>query len=579
MFPWIIQFVLPLGIANLALPFLISYSKRKSILDFPDPAFRNEDGRAQKSHVEPVPRLGGVVLVLAFLGALPFVELNSSIFKLVAGGLAMFMLGFIDDLKALPAATKLIAQLLIAFILVYSANLSLSRFSFAGIELAIGHYVGLALSSILIVGVLNSINMIDGLDGLAAGISLIGISLLSYSYFLESRETWILLTLTVSIFGSVVGFLKFNTFPARIFMGDGGSHWLGFLCGVLLIIAVGGFRPDSAGGFRIVFEHQTDLLTGITCLALPIGDTIALAIYRLKSGGHPFRADNSHMHHILRSNGYSQRRSVVALYTIALAIGFLGLMPVIYPAYWDYWLSFTLLIAFCSYLYLKKEAPIFRKGFRGKVSARVLSALLSVSKDRINPNLYRYWLISNRIAIYILLLSAPFFSSPSNLGLGKFQVLAFVVLSFTALVKVKKRDFTASLLISLSIAVALLSLNQYPLSIAINGTEYSVQGIYNAYFVGLGLSVVGFFLYDASLKGFRFSSTDFLLIVLPLMLVLVPEPYNSQYYISVTSLRAAVFFLALRTVFFGSARALKNIRLVTLLSLLHLIGKQFLNIA
>ncbi len=263
------------------------------------------------THKKPVSRLGGVALVLAFAlvglvalllfpQAAPEARLHWVIY---AASLAMFGLGLWDDLKPLGARKKLLGQVLIAGL---ACALGLRVGTVSGIFG--GSYdldwLGPALSVVWLVALTNLINLIDGIDGLAGGIALMLMGLLVYV-----GHSWQLafpLLCAAGMVGALAGFLRFNFPPAKIYMGDGGAYFLGFLIGALSLI-------NSHKG-----SVMAALLAPLFALALPVLD-VTLAILRRGLKGLPlFRADRSHLHHKLLSSGFTRTRAVLVLYGISV---------------------------------------------------------------------------------------------------------------------------------------------------------------------------------------------------------------------------------------------------------------------
>jgi UDP-GlcNAc:undecaprenyl-phosphate GlcNAc-1-phosphate transferase len=269
-------------------------------------------------HTDPflVPRLGGVALALAFLAIETFI---TAFFPheraripgrgvVIASSLAMFALGFWDDLKPLGAKRKLIGQVMIAgWVFVSGIGIQTLKVPFTNQVVSLGGW-GALLTIAWLVGITNLVNLIDGVDGLAGGICLMLMGLLVYVG--HANGTFVLLTAGMT--GALLGFLWFNFPPARIYLGDGGAYFLGFQIGL----------------FSLVSSHKGTILGALVAplfvLALPIVDT-TLAILRRGLRGLPvFRPDRSHIHHHLLGAGMSSRKVVLSLYGLTLVFLVLG---------------------------------------------------------------------------------------------------------------------------------------------------------------------------------------------------------------------------------------------------------------
>ncbi|HEX4141514.1 MAG TPA: MraY family glycosyltransferase [Candidatus Methylacidiphilales bacterium] len=272
------------------------------------------------AHKEPIPRLGGVAMASAFVVvalAVGFFTpmpngVASTLLVIVLSSLSMFTLGLWDDLRQLGAKFKLLAQIGIASS-VYICNIRIDLFHepFTGMELQLGAF-GYLATVLWLVSLTNLINLIDGIDGLAGGIGLMLMLLMANLGVTDRLDFCALLAFGVA--GSLLGFLKYNYPPARIYMGDGGAYFLGFLIGILSIV-------NSNKG-----TVAAALIAPAFALALPIVD-VGLAILRRGARGLPvFRPDQKHIHHhLLITLGISRERTLLNLYTVSLLCLFLAL--------------------------------------------------------------------------------------------------------------------------------------------------------------------------------------------------------------------------------------------------------------
>lgn len=304
---WSVAFFISIGVVLLATPIVIWIANKTGAVDKPN---------ARKVHNKPIPRIGGVGIYLAFTISIILVTVVShfdaetlrEIFGLVLAGSLMFLVGIIDDYKNLPAKVKLLGQILAAAVLVVGFDV---RVDFVTDPL--GDYIyleWLAIPATLfwLVGLTNTVNLIDGLDGLAAGVS----ALAATTIFLVAMEQhYFLITIfTAALAGSAFGFLFYNTNPARIFMGDSGSLFLGFM---LASISIVGAMKSAA---------TLALIVPILALGIPILDT-TFAILRRYLGGQPiFKPDKGHLHHRLLSLGFTQRQAVFLMYVVSAILGF-----------------------------------------------------------------------------------------------------------------------------------------------------------------------------------------------------------------------------------------------------------------
>jgi UDP-GlcNAc:undecaprenyl-phosphate GlcNAc-1-phosphate transferase len=279
---------------------------------------RNRESEFHHGHKTPVPRLGGIALAGAFaLAALtiyfffPLSAASANTLAVVSfGSLAMFGLGFWDDLRPLGPKFKLAGQIAIASA-VYFSNVRIEIFKnpLTDTEMTLGVF-GYSLTVLWLVSITNLINLIDGIDGLAGGICLMLMFLLANVGMGGDLGFSMLLAITVA--GSLIAFLRFNYPPAKIYMGDGGAYFLGFVIGILSIV-------NSNKG-----TVAAALIAPAFALALPIVD-VGLAVLRRGLRGLPvFRPDQKHIHHHLITLGISRERTLLNLYTVCLLCLFLA---------------------------------------------------------------------------------------------------------------------------------------------------------------------------------------------------------------------------------------------------------------
>lgn len=288
----------------IAVTFLISLSmtpiarkiaKHVGALDEPNP---------RKVHKVPMPRLGGLAIYVSFIiGYAIFGEVNTQMLSIFIGGFALVITGMIDDIKPIKARYKLIVQIIVGLLVVIYGQIFFTEISFLGLKFYLNKYVSYFISTLFIVAITNSINLIDGLDGLAAGISSIYFLTIAIIAFILNRIGGLDIVLSVIMLGATLGFLPFNFPPAKIFMGDTGSLFLGYMISIIALL-----------GFKIT--TVTSLIVPLCILAIPIFDT-ALAIFRrLLKHQNIGMADKEHFHHQLLKLRYSPTASILIIYFI-----------------------------------------------------------------------------------------------------------------------------------------------------------------------------------------------------------------------------------------------------------------------
>lgn len=283
-------------------PMVISFSKKEGLVDLPN---------ARKIHTKPISRIGGVAiwgstmltfLCLVLMSYYPYGKLLSGI---LLGGSLMFLLGLIDDVYGLGAKFKLIMQLSIAT-LVYLLGVQIDNVPFfGGIELGIWSY---PITLLWIVGISNAVNFIDGVDGLAGSVITVNSITLGLLAVTVSPASPISALIGFILAGSMLAFLTFNFNPAKIFMGDSGSLFSGFL---LAAISITGVMKVATIAILLPF----------IVLAVPIIDITFSSLRRIFKGTSPFVADAEHIHHKLLHAGFSQKKTVVILTSVAIISG------------------------------------------------------------------------------------------------------------------------------------------------------------------------------------------------------------------------------------------------------------------
>ncbi len=268
----------------------------------------------RRMHKKPIPRMGGLAIFLGFaITVIVFCSPTTELVGMLLGALLLVVVGIFDDIYSLPAFLKLLLQIVSATIAVLMGNV-INGVTIFGNYIDLGSFA-VPLSVIWIAALINAVNLIDGLDGLSCGVSAISsVSLLLSAFFLPESSFAIIL-LIASLAGSCIGFLPFNFNPASIFMGDTGAMFLGYS---LAIISIQGFfKIDALLSFWIPF----------LVFALPILDTSFAFTRRILHGKSPFSADRGHIHHKLIDMGFTQKQSVMILYSIC---GILGVSAVLF---------------------------------------------------------------------------------------------------------------------------------------------------------------------------------------------------------------------------------------------------------
>lgn len=298
-------FVMSVGISYYITPFIIKLANNIGAIDVP-----KDDRRVHKS---PIPRLGGLGIFIGFL--IPSIFLLKPDAKILATILAsgiIVCMGIIDDIYPIKAKAKLAIQIFCACIITW-AGIRIDFFTnpFKDSILIVLNMLSIPITIFWIVGITNTVNLIDGLDGLAAGISTIAALMLSIVAIISGQYK--VAVLLMAVLGGAVGFLPHNFNPAKIFMGDTGSLFLGFILSVASIIG-------TIKGATVLA-----VIIPLLVLAIPILDTTFAIVRRFLAGKPIMEADKGHLHHRLLSKGLSQKKTVLYLYGVSALLGFSAL--------------------------------------------------------------------------------------------------------------------------------------------------------------------------------------------------------------------------------------------------------------
>ena len=295
--------VLAAGISFIATPLVKQLAYKVGAVDVP------KDNR--RMHKVPIPRLGGLAIFLAFmLSVLIFADIDIETKGILLGAVMIVILGVLDDIMALPALPKFLVQIAAAVVVVLHG----CRIEFlsnpvpgASTYLQLPEWVSIALTIIWIVAITNAVNFIDGLDGLAVGVSGISAATMLVVAIIVAENN--IAIIMAALLGACLGFIPYNFNPAKIFMGDTGSTFLGFILATVSIQGL--FKLYAIISFAVPF-----LILGI-----PIFDICFAIIRRVAKGQNPMQADRGHVHHRLIDMGFSQKQSVAITYMLTAILG------------------------------------------------------------------------------------------------------------------------------------------------------------------------------------------------------------------------------------------------------------------
>lgn len=292
-----------LGISLAVTPIVKSFAEKVGAIDNP--------GEARRVHDHPIPRMGGMAIFLGFLiSVVLFADVTKQVQGILIGAVIIVATGAVDDIVSLKYWIKLLAQILAAVVAVIHGvviEVLMNPNIFSDTPSLLLGVLGVPITIFWIVGITNSVNLIDGLDGLACGVSTIScITMLVVALMVAEGNVALILA---ALAGACIGFIPYNFNPAKIFMGDTGALLLGYVLSTVSVL----------GMFK--FYAIVTFVVPILALALPLFDTLFAIIRRLLRGQNPMTPDRGHLHHRLIDMGLSQKQAVAVLYSLSAMLG------------------------------------------------------------------------------------------------------------------------------------------------------------------------------------------------------------------------------------------------------------------
>lgn len=341
MFAYAYTFLAALAITFILTPVVKKLAIRIGAVDRPD---------ARKVHHGLIPRLGGLAIYAGFIGSLALTVGfdDRQLLGLALGATFLIFVGVMDDRFSLAPKVKLLGQIFAAFILagIFGVRMDWLSLPFVG-YLYFPAFISVPLTVFWIIGFVNTVNLIDGLDGLAAGIA--AIASLAISFLAFQMGQWVCAAAMAAMTGAAIAFLQYNFNPAKIFMGDTGSMFLGY---VIASVSVMGSMKTAAIAVLIV---------PLVALAVPILDTLMAIVRRKHSGVPVFSPDKRHLHHRLLDRGLTQKQVVLIMYALTAFFSCMALLII----HLSLWVGLVILLAvFLVYLYWAKRLGVLTEGAR-----------------------------------------------------------------------------------------------------------------------------------------------------------------------------------------------------------------------
>ena len=372
----LLPLIIALVVSMILITVMVRLAPALGLIDRPDP---------RKVHAHPVPQVGGFGIFFgAIVPVVLFLPLDHTLTAFLAGALVLFLFGVLDDAMELGHYAKFIGQFIAVITVVYWGGVQVTHFPFLP-DGAIGVSAGKLFTVFAMVGMINAINHSDGLDGLAGGEAMVSLGCIAWLAYLSNGLPVALIAL--SMIGGLLGFMRYNTHPAVIFMGDGGSQFIGYTLGFLAVILTQ--RVNTA------LSPALPLLL----LGLPIADIIGVFAQRIYKRMNWFRATRNHIHHRLLDLGFYHYESVVIIYSIQIAL-------VVSAALLPYQ-SDALITGF----YLAVVAAVFlsllvaeRSGWKANRKAARVADVAIREKARFGAFLTRlsYWVLVTGLSLFLV---------------------------------------------------------------------------------------------------------------------------------------------------------------------------------
>lgn len=503
----VFAFISSLAICMAAIPLLTWWAPRLGLIDVPD---------VRKVHAHAIPRVGGIAMVAGAIASLVlWAHIDSWVQAYLFGSVVLLAFGVWDDSQEMGHYVKFVGQGIAAVAIVYFGDLWVAKLPFLDGE--IPALLGKPFTVFALIGMVNAINHSDGLDGLAGGECLL--SLTGMGFIAHGASNPALIIIVAAIAGSVFGFLRFNSHPARIFMGDSGSQFLGLTLGVLAVYVTQ--RLDTS----------MSMATPALLLGLPIADILSVFLQRVRSRMNWFRATRNHVHHRLLDLGFAHYQAVVIIYALQAVLVASG---IVFRYESD---------TFVAALYLGACMALFGLlTFAERSGWRIVPASPRGAARALSPNVVEWVrraalsIVSWGVPLYLVVRSAFAGSIPSD-----FSTVAGVLVGICA-----ASLFVTSGNLPTSIArLAIYSGATTVIALLERNGSFSTfaPSLDAAYFVVLAFATGTVMRLDSSAE-FRSTPLDFLLIFLVVVAGVLAEGALAGFQVSSIVMRIAVLFYA-----------------------------------
>ena len=529
-------FLISTIITIVLMPIFINLAYRANILDIPN---------KRKVHLNAIPRVGGIAMGLgAFLPIILWAPMGQLVKSLLIGSAIVVLFGIVDDVKRIGFKPKFAGQIIAGLIVILYGGLKIKSVGMlAPPSHLLSDWISIPLTLLIIVAVTNAVNLSDGLDGLAGGISLLTFVCLGYLAYLNEFQP--LETMSVAMIGAIFGLLRYNTHPAVVFMGDSGSQLLGFF----------------AITISLSLTQQCDQLSPFLPLfiaGLPIIDTLWVFVRRIKLGESPFTADKNHLHHELMRLGLFHSESVISIYLLHAIFIF---MAFVLRSKSD-WFLLTLYVVFSgmmattAYFVIRNDWKIKRYDFIDKIVKRRLRTL----KDE--TNLIKFSFNGAEIVFISLIICSCFLPAQINIFFSLFSMASLFLIILTWLIK---KEWISGL-----IEITIFLLIPFLVYFSEKDTVYLMHTtLKNAYTLSFGVLTIFTLL---TLKftrrsGFKTTPMDILILLFALVIPNLPDERIQAWQMGLVAAKIVVLFFSYEVLKVELRLKTKKLSVATLVAL------------
>jgi len=483
-------------------------------MDIPDP---------RKVHPRPMPKSGGIAMTIgALIPVLVWAPRGDLMRAILAGSGIVVALGILDDFRNLGYKAKFAGQLAAALLVVFYGGLKITNLGMLlPDDVCLPDWMAIPLTVVVIVGVTNAINLADGLDGLAGGISLL--SFLCIGYLAYSTGQLPIAIISVATVGAIFGFLRFNTYPASLFMGDGGSQLLGFLAITLSLALTQRNTPLSP-------------LLPLIILGFPVLDTLTVMLERIREGRSPFVADKKHFHHKLMNLGLFHRDAVLAIYAIQ---AWLVTWAFVFRFHSEWFLLLSYLLfsgaVITGFLVAEKTGWRFK---RYDLVDSLIKGRLRALKERQVLIRFSFRIVEYGVPLLLLFTCAVPDHPPVVLSYLGFTLILLILLTLVF----REKWLGGSLRLALYLVIPLLVyLSEADMAPWLVGRT---EAIYNLSFGILVFFVILTLKYTRREKGFKTTPMDFLILFIALVVPYLPDERIRSFHMGLIAAKIIVFFFS-----------------------------------